>query len=185
MSDNKVNKKISIVIIALLVIVLFSNLKDDLTGAAIQSFPGWSYCSSTNQCSSGLGDCDKNADCQAGFRCVQDVGNNYGWPNSADVCESAVQPTSTGSFTVTQKKEVLQMLNTCNIKFQLPSKFIGNEYLTCNDICARSGEICIDASAIESGSGNKPVIPYGCDMRFNLGSNVPSFNIAYCRCCSS
>ena len=51
------------------------------------SFPGWSYCSSSNRCSAGYGDCDSDSECRSGLVCSSDVGANYGWPNAADVCE--------------------------------------------------------------------------------------------------
>lgn len=51
-------------------------------------FPGWSYCSPSDPCPDGFGDCDSNADCAVGTQCVNDVGANYGWANSVDVCEA-------------------------------------------------------------------------------------------------
>ncbi len=53
---------------------------------------GWDYCSSTNKCSEGEGDCDglgTDQQCQAGLICVKDVGANYGWSSGIDVCEKA------------------------------------------------------------------------------------------------
>ena len=32
------------------------------------------------------GDCDSDADCEAGLTCVQNVGAECGWPASRDVC---------------------------------------------------------------------------------------------------
>ncbi|MEN0068259.1 MAG: trypsin-like peptidase domain-containing protein [Myxococcota bacterium] len=55
-------------------------------------FPGWSYCTPGDPCPDGFGDCDSNADCDAGTVCVNDVGANYGWANTVDVCEGSSQP---------------------------------------------------------------------------------------------
>ena len=48
---------------------------------------GWSYCSAACPCSAGNGDCDNDRECQAGLRCVDNVGGNYGWSGNVDVCE--------------------------------------------------------------------------------------------------
>jgi len=53
------------------------------------SFPGWSYCTDSNPCPVGYGDCDSDSQCQSGLTCSQDVGANYGWSSSVDVCEVA------------------------------------------------------------------------------------------------
>jgi uncharacterized membrane protein len=44
-------------------------------------------CTSECPCGEGEGDCDSDADCDAGLICVNNVGANYGWPESRDVCE--------------------------------------------------------------------------------------------------
>lgn len=51
---------------------------------------GASYCSTSNTCEHGEGDCDSNAECAPGAICVMDVGARYGWSNATDVCESCV-----------------------------------------------------------------------------------------------
>ena len=50
--------------------------------------PGPDACTSICPCGEGEGDCDSDADCEAGLTCVQNVGANYGWPASRDVCET-------------------------------------------------------------------------------------------------
>ncbi len=51
---------------------------------------GASYCSSSNKCEHGEGDCDSNAHCVPGAICVMNVGARYGWSSGTDVCESCV-----------------------------------------------------------------------------------------------
>ncbi len=51
--------------------------------------PGdWTYCSAACPCDAGLGDCDNDSECNSGLSCVHDVGANYGWGSTVDVCES-------------------------------------------------------------------------------------------------
>ena len=50
--------------------------------------PGPDACTSSCPCGEGEGDCDSDADCEAGLTCAQNVGANYGWPASRDVCEA-------------------------------------------------------------------------------------------------
>ena len=45
-------------------------------------------CTSSCPCGEGQGDCDSDADCEDGLTCVQNVGAQYGWPASRDVCEA-------------------------------------------------------------------------------------------------
>lgn len=48
------------------------------------------YCSDPNfPCSDGQGDCDSDAECQAGLNCTDNVGARYGFSSSTDVCTSA------------------------------------------------------------------------------------------------
>jgi hypothetical protein len=55
--------------------------------------PGdWDYCSASNPCSEGEGDCDTNADCASGLSCSHNVGSNYGWNSILDVCEDTSAP---------------------------------------------------------------------------------------------
>ncbi len=45
------------------------------------------YCSTSCKCDAGEGDCDSDAECNAGLTCVSNVGPNYGWASWVDVCE--------------------------------------------------------------------------------------------------
>ena len=47
----------------------------------------WAYCDD-KLCKDGEGDCDGDEQCESGLTCVQDVGANYGWDPTIDVCES-------------------------------------------------------------------------------------------------
>ncbi len=49
----------------------------------------WSYCSASCPCDDGEGDCDSNSECVSGTTCVSNVGANYGWASSVDVCETS------------------------------------------------------------------------------------------------
>jgi hypothetical protein len=49
--------------------------------------PGPDWCRDCGPCPVGQGDCDGDGQCQAGLICAQDVGADYGWPPSRDVCE--------------------------------------------------------------------------------------------------
>lgn len=49
----------------------------------------WNYCSEECPCTAGEGDCESDAECETGLRCVSDVGAAYGWDNETDVCEPA------------------------------------------------------------------------------------------------
>ena len=46
-----------------------------------------SYCTDSNPCSAGEGDCDAGQ-CQSGLTCVNNVGAKYGWRPFVDVCEN-------------------------------------------------------------------------------------------------
>ncbi|HLC62326.1 MAG TPA: hypothetical protein VJI52_04895, partial [Candidatus Nanoarchaeia archaeon] len=45
------------------------------------------YCSESNQCFEGEGDCDNDFECRDGLICVQNVGADYGFSSGTDVCE--------------------------------------------------------------------------------------------------
>ena len=61
----------------------------DVCEAVCPAFaPGPDACTVDCPCGDGEGDCDSDADCEAGLTCVQDVGADYGWPASRDVCEA-------------------------------------------------------------------------------------------------
>ncbi|MBX2803523.1 MAG: hypothetical protein KTR31_37930 [Myxococcales bacterium] len=53
-------------------------------------FPGWAYCTPASPCTTGLGDCDSDADCVAGTICLNDVGAEHGWSSAADLCVQTV-----------------------------------------------------------------------------------------------
>ena len=46
------------------------------------------YCRDYGPCSAGQGDCDSNSECQSGLTCRSDVGAQYGFDSSIDVCEA-------------------------------------------------------------------------------------------------
>ncbi len=50
---------------------------------------GFGYCSSDCKCAAGEGDCDNDNHCNAGLICVDNVGANYGFGGTVDVCEPA------------------------------------------------------------------------------------------------
>lgn len=47
----------------------------------------WNYCTEKCPCSVGQGDCETDADCEVGLRCMSDVGPNYGFDPEVDICE--------------------------------------------------------------------------------------------------
>ena len=47
----------------------------------------WNYCSPECPCDIGEGDCEIDADCLPGLRCVSDVGPAYGFQREVDICE--------------------------------------------------------------------------------------------------
>lgn len=49
----------------------------------------FNYCSPGCLCSNGEGDCDSDADCAPGHRCVEDIGANYGFSSDVDICLSS------------------------------------------------------------------------------------------------
>lgn len=55
-------------------------------GAASVPPGDWDFCSPTNPCSSGQGDCDSNDDCKQGLTCTSDVGPTFGLAKGVDVC---------------------------------------------------------------------------------------------------
>ena len=58
------------------------------TGGTCDVFqPGADWCRDCGPCAEGEGDCDNDNECQTGLVCAQNVGANYGWPATRDVCE--------------------------------------------------------------------------------------------------
>lgn len=49
---------------------------------------GGNFCSSDCPCDEGQGDCDSDAECAAGLRCLHDAGAAYGFDPDTDVCVS-------------------------------------------------------------------------------------------------
>ena len=47
----------------------------------------WNYCSLQCPCDSGEGDCESDADCFPGLRCVSDIGPAFGFQREVDICE--------------------------------------------------------------------------------------------------
>ena len=47
----------------------------------------FAYCSANCPCARGQGDCDSDAECQPGLRCVQNAGARYGLASYIDICE--------------------------------------------------------------------------------------------------
>ena len=45
------------------------------------------YCRDCGPCGAGQGDCDGDGECESGLICAQDVGADYGFPATYDVCE--------------------------------------------------------------------------------------------------
>jgi len=55
--------------------------------------PGdFDYCDDCGPCAIGEGDCDANSECDVGLICVDDVGPNYGFGATVDVCEAPPSP---------------------------------------------------------------------------------------------
>ncbi|MEM6454006.1 MAG: hypothetical protein AAF772_02830 [Acidobacteriota bacterium] len=45
------------------------------------------YCTLCGPCGPNEGDCDSDAECGPGLRCVEDIGPNFGWGARVDVCQ--------------------------------------------------------------------------------------------------
>ncbi len=56
------------------------------------------FCSPECPCDDGQGDCDGDADCAAGLRCVRNVGAEYGFDEDTDVCLATCHPSAVGGF---------------------------------------------------------------------------------------
>ena len=57
------------------------------TGGGTGTPGGNSYCTTSNPCSAGQGDCDSNAECESGLKCVDNVGAAYSYRSIVEVCE--------------------------------------------------------------------------------------------------
>jgi len=70
------------------------------------------------RCGAGLGDCDIDGDCKAGLHCEEDIGDIFGFPESADVCVAAGPPQGTCSCTNSGVGNVcVQAFNGCSAGF--------------------------------------------------------------------
>lgn len=65
--------------------------------------PGeWNYCGNSAcglLCNEGMGDCDSDAECQPGLVCTQNIGANYGWLPTLDVCTQSTASQSINDCT--------------------------------------------------------------------------------------
>ncbi|MEN9626735.1 MAG: hypothetical protein RL557_1063 [archaeon] len=91
-SRNILMAVLAVIIVTLLIYVSLplsdkeNNLEGELASLSGAALWGWTYCSDTDRCPAGEGDCDIDSDCLTGY-CAQDVGANYGQSSSMDVCE--------------------------------------------------------------------------------------------------
>jgi len=46
----------------------------------------WDYCRFCGPCEENQGDCDSDEECRIGLACVDDIGDQFGWPPGVDVC---------------------------------------------------------------------------------------------------
>ena len=89
------NQKIIIGVVILAAVFFLSGSFDveGVTGNVAKGVNGhWSFCSNTNLCGNGEGDCDRDSHCQAGLKCVNDVGIKYYGDRfgKVDVCEGTI-----------------------------------------------------------------------------------------------
>lgn len=68
-----------------------------VAGCPVEGAGSWSYCSPECPCDEGMGDCDSDAECADGLRCMQDIGALYGYASTMDVCVAAC-PSDLGSL---------------------------------------------------------------------------------------
>ena len=120
------NQKVLIGVVGLFAVALLTGSLDvtDITGNVV-GFPGWSYCSSSNLCGHGEGDCDNDNQCQSGLTCEDDVGASYYGSRyrSVDVCEGfnvvpAGKTASAGTspvYTATDSTYITQKISGLNI----------------------------------------------------------------------
>ncbi len=103
------------------------------SGCFVTSFPGdWNFCTVCGPCQDGEGDCDSDAECDSGLFCNSDVGGNYGWSSSMDVCESATCPALTACSVPTGHSTYCTVCGPCDW---------GNGDCDSNSQC-RSGLVC-------------------------------------------
>ncbi len=57
-------------------------------GCHVGANGGGSFCTNSCKCDAGEGDCDSDAQCNAGLVCATNVGPNYGFASWVDVCET-------------------------------------------------------------------------------------------------
>ncbi len=68
-----------------------------LPKAALQN-GAWDYCSSSQPCGVGQGDCDNDRECRPGLRCVDNVRGRYGLFTAIDVCEAPLTDAPAGTL---------------------------------------------------------------------------------------
>ena len=56
------------------------------------------YCRDCGPCADGIGDCDDDSECAGGLICASDVGAQYGFGPSVDVCVPACPPAGDSNY---------------------------------------------------------------------------------------
>ena len=56
------------------------------------------YCRDCGPCADGVGDCDDDSECASGLTCVTDVGDQYGYGPSVDVCVLTCPPEGDSNY---------------------------------------------------------------------------------------
>lgn len=80
------NTKFIFLLVSVMLIPAFVMVTGLAYGGASVPQGDWDFCSPTNPCSNGQGDCDSDADCKQGLTCTSDVGPTFGLAKGVDVC---------------------------------------------------------------------------------------------------
>ncbi|OQA31484.1 MAG: hypothetical protein BWY55_00444 [archaeon ADurb.Bin336] len=80
------------------------------------------YCTPEKPCQAGLGNCKKNNDCEAGLRCVEDVGTKYGYTSTTNVCEAAPNIYTQTGWTCKDPNTMAYLLDNGKYTNELPCK---------------------------------------------------------------
>ena len=80
------NTKFFFLLMSVMLMPFFGMVEGLAYGASSVPQGDWDFCSPTNPCSNGQGDCDSDADCQQGLTCTSNVGPTFGWAKGIDVC---------------------------------------------------------------------------------------------------